>query len=225
MSAEAQNAAVFDVDEARVRAARARALQGGPGRRGLLGRLVRPLQAADAGARAGRRGSRGQGGAGQGRRREEPAAPGGVPRPGHPVGEGVQGRARGRRSSPVRSRPPRWSASSTRSCPPRRTSSWPQRRRAEPPPRPRARPAPREPRACELGKLLFRRGETDEATELLSGAPGDFVADGLLARAAPGRRRAARGGIRGLGRGRPGRCARAPAGGPPAGAPTRSAGT
>jgi putative thioredoxin len=38
----------------------------------------------------------------------------------------------------------------------------------------------------ELGKLLLRRGETDEATELLSGAPGDFVADGLLARAALG---------------------------------------
>jgi putative thioredoxin len=36
----------------------------------------------------------------------------------------------------------------------------------------------------ELGKLLLRRGETDEATELLSGPPGDFVADGLLARAA-----------------------------------------
>jgi putative thioredoxin len=36
----------------------------------------------------------------------------------------------------------------------------------------------------ELGKLLLRRGEADEATELLSGAPGDFVADGLLARAA-----------------------------------------
>jgi putative thioredoxin len=35
----------------------------------------------------------------------------------------------------------------------------------------------------ELGKLLLRRGERDEATELLSGAPGDFVADGLLARA------------------------------------------
>lgn len=35
----------------------------------------------------------------------------------------------------------------------------------------------------ELGKLLLRRGESDEATELLSGAPGDFVADGLLARA------------------------------------------
>jgi putative thioredoxin len=36
----------------------------------------------------------------------------------------------------------------------------------------------------ELGKLLLRRGEADEATELLSGAQGDFVADGLLARAA-----------------------------------------
>jgi putative thioredoxin len=34
----------------------------------------------------------------------------------------------------------------------------------------------------ELGKLLLRRGETDQAAELLEGAPGDFVADGLLAR-------------------------------------------
>jgi putative thioredoxin len=36
----------------------------------------------------------------------------------------------------------------------------------------------------ELAKLLLQRGETDEATELLEGTPGDFVADGLLARAA-----------------------------------------
>jgi putative thioredoxin len=35
----------------------------------------------------------------------------------------------------------------------------------------------------ELGKLLLQRGERDEATELLQGAAGDFVADGLLARA------------------------------------------
>jgi putative thioredoxin len=35
----------------------------------------------------------------------------------------------------------------------------------------------------ELAKLLLRRGDTDEATELLEGAAGDFVADGLLARA------------------------------------------
>ncbi len=35
----------------------------------------------------------------------------------------------------------------------------------------------------ELGKLLLRRGDTDEAIELLEGARGDFVADGLLARA------------------------------------------
>jgi putative thioredoxin len=35
----------------------------------------------------------------------------------------------------------------------------------------------------ELGKLLLQRGETGEATELLSGAAGDFVAEGLLARA------------------------------------------
>jgi putative thioredoxin len=35
----------------------------------------------------------------------------------------------------------------------------------------------------ELGKLLLRRGETDEALELLESVPGDFVADGLVARA------------------------------------------
>ncbi len=35
----------------------------------------------------------------------------------------------------------------------------------------------------ELGKLLLRRGEADEAVRLLEGATGDFVADGLLARA------------------------------------------
>ena len=33
-----------------------------------------------------------------------------------------------------------------------------------------------------LGRLLLGRGETDEAVELLEGAAGDFVADGLLAR-------------------------------------------
>jgi putative thioredoxin len=35
----------------------------------------------------------------------------------------------------------------------------------------------------ELGKLLIRRGDTGEAVRLLEGAHGDFVADGLLARA------------------------------------------
>jgi len=35
----------------------------------------------------------------------------------------------------------------------------------------------------ELGRLLLRRGQTDEAVELLEGAPGDFVAAGLAARA------------------------------------------
>jgi putative thioredoxin len=34
----------------------------------------------------------------------------------------------------------------------------------------------------ELGKLLLRRGERGEAVQLLEGARGDFVADGLLAR-------------------------------------------
>jgi putative thioredoxin len=35
----------------------------------------------------------------------------------------------------------------------------------------------------ELGKQLFRRGETAEALELLESLQGDFVADGLIARA------------------------------------------
>ena len=34
----------------------------------------------------------------------------------------------------------------------------------------------------DLGRLLLRRGETQEAVELLEGAAGDFVAEGLLAR-------------------------------------------
>ena len=36
----------------------------------------------------------------------------------------------------------------------------------------------------ELGKQLLKRGDTDEAVELLVGARGDFVAEGLLARVA-----------------------------------------
>jgi putative thioredoxin len=35
----------------------------------------------------------------------------------------------------------------------------------------------------ELGRLLLMRGDTDEALELLEGIPGDFLADGLAARA------------------------------------------
>ena len=35
----------------------------------------------------------------------------------------------------------------------------------------------------ELGKLLLKRGATEEALELLESVPGDFVADGLVARA------------------------------------------
>ncbi len=34
-----------------------------------------------------------------------------------------------------------------------------------------------------LGRMLLRRGETEEALALLNGAPGDFVVDGLAARA------------------------------------------
>ena len=42
-------------------------------------------------------------------------------------------------------------------------------------------PSHREARRA-LGRLLLARGETDEAAELFRGAPGDFEADGLLAR-------------------------------------------
>jgi putative thioredoxin len=35
----------------------------------------------------------------------------------------------------------------------------------------------------KLGRLLLTRGQTEEALELLEGTPGDFVADGLVARA------------------------------------------
>jgi putative thioredoxin len=35
----------------------------------------------------------------------------------------------------------------------------------------------------DLGRILLRRGDTDAALELLEGAAGDFVADGLVARA------------------------------------------
>jgi putative thioredoxin len=35
----------------------------------------------------------------------------------------------------------------------------------------------------ELGRILLERGDTGEALELLEGAPGDFVAQGLAARA------------------------------------------
>jgi putative thioredoxin len=35
----------------------------------------------------------------------------------------------------------------------------------------------------ELGRLLLHRGETDDALELLEAVPGDFVAEGLAARA------------------------------------------
>ena len=62
----------------------------------------------------------------------------------------------------------------------------------------------------ELGRMLLLRGDSDEAAELLEGIAGDFVAEGLAARAAA---RRARRGIRGLGRGR----SRAGAGAAPGG--------
>ena len=77
-----------------------------------------------------------------------------------------------------------------------------ERRRGGAAPRARARPAPPGRPAASSAGCCSRRGETDEALELLEGAPGDFVADGLLARAAPGAATTElRAGLRGLGRG------------------------
>ncbi len=74
-------------------------------------------------------------------------------------------------SSPGRCRPPRWSASSTRSCPRRPTSSpsggdeESLRRALELDPR-------HQVARRELARLLIRRGDTDEALELLKDVTG-----------------------------------------------------
>ena len=57
-----------------------------------------------------------------------------------------------------------------------------ERGRGGPPPRARARPEPPDARR-ELGRLLLARGDTDEASRCSRARAGDFVADGLLARA------------------------------------------
>ena len=106
--------------------------------------------------------------------------PGGVPHPGHPGGEGVQGRPRGRRvhrraaarrggallrlAGAVGGRRAGARAGRRRTCAAR--SSWSP---SHPTARRDARPA------------AARRGETDEARRSCSRArAGDFVADGLL---------------------------------------------
>ena len=76
----------------------------------------------------------------------------------------------------------------------------------------------------ELGKLLLERGDTEEAIALLEDVSGDFVADGLLARAALADDPGLAAGLQGLGRGRPRRGARTASGGLPAGAGRRPPG-
>ena len=59
-----------------------------------------------------------------------------------------------------------------------------QRRRGGAAPRARAGPEPPDARAGSSASCCSGAARRGEATELLEGAPGDFVADGLLARAA-----------------------------------------
>ena len=141
-----------------------------------------PVQAADAGARAGRRGAR----RARWSWRRSTWTPTSSWRP--PSGSRASprsrrsGTARWRPSSPARCRRPRWSASSTRWCPRRPTSSPAAgdedslRRALEADPRHAAA-------RRELARLLIQRGDTDEALELLGETAGDFLADGLAARA------------------------------------------
>ena len=142
-----------------------------------------PCRALDAGARAGRGRARGQG-----RRspRSTPtptsASPQALRHPGHPGRQGVQGR-RGRRR--VRRRP---AARRTverffdglRADRGRRARRGRRRGVAAPRARARARRAPTPRSRCAI--LLRKRGEVDEALEVLENAPGRFAADGLAAR-------------------------------------------
>ena len=64
-----------------------------------------------------------------------------------------------------------------------------ERRRGVAPPRARAGPGARRPRGASSASCCSGAATTGEAVELLEGASGDFVADGLLARARAGGRR------------------------------------
>ena len=150
------------------------------GRR-LLGRVVRPVPPAHAGARAGRDRARRQARAGEGRHGRQPAPRRGVPDPGHPGGQGVQGRPRSRPSSPARSRPPWSRASSTRCCRPRPTRSSRRAARTTCAARSsssRAAPTP----AWRSRGILRDRGEREDALAILAEFPGSFAAEGLAAR-------------------------------------------
>ena len=170
MSTETQRSNDLRRRRGRLRAARARALARAAGGRGLLGRLVRPVQAAHARARARRDGARRQGRAREGRRGQNRGL---RRRSGSRASRPSRrsGTAASPLSSPARCRRPRWSASSTRSCP-RRPTSWPRagRRRTS------ARALeldPAHPTARrELGKLLLRRGDTERGRGAARGRRG-----------------------------------------------------
>ena len=70
-------------------------------------------------------------------------------------------------------------------------------------PRARGRSAPRGRPAASSAGCCSSAARPSEALELLEGATGDFVADGLAARARARGRRGPRARVRGLGRGRP----------------------
>ena len=126
--------------------------------------------------------ARRQGRAGQGRCRLQPVAGGELRRSRDPRGQGLSRRTGWRRSSPARSRRPRSRPSSTASQPPP-PSDW-----LKPATKRSLRQAleldPRHvPSATKLGRLLLARGESEGALELLEPLQGDFLAEGLVARA------------------------------------------
>ena len=140
--------------------------------------------------------------------------PGGIPHPGHPGGEGVQGRPRGRRVH-------RRAAAGRGGALLRRARAVGGRRAGASGEEADLRraleldPTARTPRR-ELGKLLLERGDTDEAVALLEGARGRLRgrraarARGALRRGPPGRSPS----LRGLGRGDHARGARGASGAP-----------
>ena len=140
-----------------------------------------PLQAAHTRTRARGDRTRRQGRAGQAGRRPEPAPVDAVPDSGDPGGQGVSRRAGGVRVH-------RGAAARRGGALLRRAGALSGRRA----PRKWRRGLLRQALELdpanavarrELGRILLRRGEEEAALELLEGAAGDFLADGLAARA------------------------------------------